>query len=69
MKIYRIAMNESDIHEGVRFHDPRSYLGSHTGKLVTRKYHQTTLWMMLYDDGTIQELHKGDLNHIELLKD
>lgn len=64
--IKKNAISEDDIREDVRFYDPRTSLGSHTGRLVTRKYHQTTLWMMLYDDGTIEELTNSDLERIEL---
>ena len=59
----KISMNEDDIREDARFYDSQRHQG---GKLVTRKYHQTTVWMMLYDDGSIEELHKGDLEHIEI---
>ena len=58
-------MNIDDIHENTRFYDPRTYRGSHEGRLVTRKYHQTTLWMMLYDDGNIQELTQSDIRIIQ----
>jgi len=58
-------MQVSDIHENARFFDPSTSLGAKTGKLVTRTYHRTTLWMMLYDDGTIQELMVGCLERIE----
>jgi len=54
-------MKERDIKENARFYDPRTEL---SGKLVTRKYHQTTLWMMLHDDGSIEELTNGDLRRI-----
>ena len=72
MRITKIAtyetkgspMSAGDIQENVRFYDPHTSLGSHTGKIVKRKYHQTTLWMMLYDDGTIEELTNGDLRRI-----
>jgi len=61
------AMNEDDIRENARFYDSSRH---QSGKLVTRKYHQTTgLWMMLYDDGEIEELHMGDLEHLEIVKD
>jgi hypothetical protein len=62
---YKTAMKVEDIKENVRFYDP--WWGK--GKLVTRTYHRTTLWMMLYDDGTITELTNGDLRRIELLED
>jgi len=68
MIITKIANNKmtiDDIYENVSFYDPRTSLGSHTGKLVKRKYHQTTMWMMEYDDGTIEELTNGDLERIE----
>jgi len=54
-------MLEADIKENARFYDPQLSQG---GKLVTRKYHQTTLWMMLYDDGQITELMNADLRRI-----
>ena len=60
-------MVRSDIRENVRFHDPRIKVGAQNGKLVTRTYHRTTLWMMLYDDGDIVELHNGDLEKITLM--
>jgi len=55
-------MTTEDVKENVRFNDPRF---EKEGKLVTRKYHQTTLWMMLWDDGTIEELTVSDLKRIE----
>lgn len=55
-------MNELDIRENIRFYDPRRSQG---GKFVMRKYHQTTLWMMLFDDGTIEELTNDDLRRIK----
>jgi len=61
----KISMNEDDIRENVRFYDPTRH---QSGKLVTRKYHQTTVWMMLYDNGSIEELHNGDLGHLEIEK-
>ena len=60
--IKKSAMTSDDIRENVRFYDPRYSQG---GKLVTRKYHQTTLWMMLYDNGEITELTNSDLKQIE----
>ena len=66
VKTLKIAMEGDDVYEGVRFYDPRTSLGSHSGKLVKRKYHQTNVWMMLYDDGTIEVLTNGDLKRIEL---
>lgn len=54
-------MLESDIKENARFYDPQLNRG---GKLVTRKYHQTTVWMMLFDDGQITELMVADLRRI-----
>lgn len=60
-------MVRADIRENVRFHDPRINVGAQNGTLVTRTYHRTTLWMMLYDDGTIMELHNGDLEKIVLI--
>lgn len=48
--------------ENTRFYDPRT---KEEGTLVTRKYHQTTLWMMLYDSGEIQELTVSDLERIK----
>ena len=54
---------KAKIREDAHFYDPRS---NEEGKLVTRKYHQTTLWMMVYDSGEIQELHVGDLKRIKI---
>lgn len=51
-----------EIEEGTRFFDPRV---NQKGTLVKRRYHQTTVWMMLYDSGEIEELHGGDLDVIE----
>jgi hypothetical protein len=50
------------LEENTRFHDPRT---GEEGTLVTRTYHGTTLWMMLYDSGEIQELTLSDLKRIE----
>ena len=47
--------------ENTRFYDPRT---EEEGTLVTRTYHQTTMWMMLYDSGEIQELTASDLKKI-----
>jgi hypothetical protein len=60
--VMQAAMDEKDIREGSRFYDPRR---RQEGKLVKRKYHQTTLWMMLFDDGIIEELTNADLKKIE----
>jgi len=56
------AMTLRDVRENVRFYDPSWSQG---GRLVTRKYHQSIVWMMLYDDGTITELTNGDLRTIK----
>ena len=56
------TLSRDDIQEGVRFFDPER---KQKGKLVTRKYHQTTLWMKLYDNGEIEELFNGDLKRIQ----
>jgi hypothetical protein len=56
------TLSRNDIQEGVRFFDPER---NQKGKLVTRKYHQTTLWMKLYDNGEIEELFNGDLKRIQ----
>jgi hypothetical protein len=50
-----------DLEERVRFFDKRR---NQYGILVTRKYHKTTLWIMLYDDWTIEELTQSDLKTI-----
>ena len=59
---FKIAMRESDIKENARFYDPRQRW---EGTLVKRKYHQTTLWMMLFDNGEIEELTNSDLRRIK----
>lgn len=46
----------------MRFYDPRCHA---EGKLITQIYHRTTLWMMLFDNGEIEELTNGDLARIE----
>ena len=56
------AITEGDIKEHTRFYDPERH---QKGELVTRKYHQTTLWMKLYESGEIEELFKGDLSRLE----
>lgn len=50
------------LEENTRFYDPRT---DEEGTLVTRTYHGTTLWMMLYDSGEIEELTVSDLKRIE----
>jgi len=50
------------LRENARFYDPRT---DEEGTLVTRAHHGTTLWMMLYDSGEIQELTVSDLKRIE----
>jgi len=50
------------LEENTRFYDPRT---DEEGTLVTRTHHGTTLWMMLYDSGEIQELTVSDLKRIE----
>lgn len=60
----KASLSKEDIHENIAFYDPQRNL---EGKLVTRKYHQTTVWMMLYSDGTIEELTNSDLARIEKL--
>jgi len=60
--VIKEAMTMDDLQEGVRFRDPRN---DQEGALVTRKYHQDTLWMMLWDEGTIEELTNSDLSRIE----
>jgi len=55
-------MDFTDIKEGKRFYDPRRGQG---GKLTARTYHNTGLWMMLYDDGTLEELLVSDLKEIQ----
>ena len=56
------SMSKNDIHENIRFYDTERH---QEGKLVTRTYHRTTLWMMLYDSGEIVELHAGDLEKLK----
>ena len=59
---FKIAMRESEIKEDVRFYDPRQHW---EGRLVKRKYHQSILWMMLFDNGEIEELTNSDLRRIK----
>jgi hypothetical protein len=54
-------MDITDLEERVRFFDKRR---NQYGVLITRRYHQTTLWIMLYDDWTIEELTTSDLKTI-----
>jgi len=60
--VAQTAMRENDIRENARFYDPSR---RQEGTLEMRKYHQTTVWMMLYDDGTIEELTNSDLRRIK----
>jgi len=55
-------MTVKDLVSGTRFYDPSRHQG---GELVTREYHRTVLWMILYDDGGIEELTASDLKRIE----
>ena len=59
-------MTIKDVKENVKFFDPQTCLGPNKGKLITQIYHRTTLWMMLYDNGEIQELTCGDLLRIQM---
>jgi len=56
------GVESSDVKENMRFYDPRY---RQEGKLVLRKYHQTTLWMMLYDSNEIQEFTNSDSRRIK----
>ena len=49
------------IKENERFYDKERH---QMGTFVLRDYHNTKLWMLLYDSGEIEELHGGDLKHL-----
>lgn len=52
-------MKISDLQdENITFFDKRI---NKYGKLIKVKYHQTVCWMMLYEDGIIQDLTVSDL--------
>jgi hypothetical protein len=54
-------MEITDLEERARFFDRKR---NQYGVLVKRKYHQTTCWVMLYDDWSIEELTTSDLKTI-----
>lgn len=49
------------IKENDRFYDTERH---QTGTFVLKTYHNTTLWMLLYDSGEIEELTMGDLKKL-----
>ena len=60
-RVIESSMRDDDIYDGARFFDPRQRW---EGTIVKRKYHQTWVWMMLFDNGEIEELTNGDVRRI-----